>query len=264
MASRHFFLYALVGFVLLNSSVASGASHSLHWHNPSYLLKAFTEVALRNEYSFGSDVVRRWEKPIHIWIDHQVGDRGLHTDLVNMHIKHLAALTQHPIKLTSSAKDANFTIVFTQQKDWKRQVGKLFGSNAESAVHGAVCMASFSVNGRSEIVRAGVIIPVDQARMHGKLVACIVEEITQVMGLPNDSEAVYPSIFNDKTPEDLLSGLDGLLLKMLYSPEVKSGMNETSVKPILEKLLKQWQKNGTLKSATYDVKSGELYPLLGY
>jgi hypothetical protein len=27
--------------------------------------------------------------------------------------------------------------------------------------------------------------------------ACVVEELTRVLGLPNDSDAVKPSIFND-------------------------------------------------------------------
>ena len=240
------------------------ANADYRWQDPHYLIKAFTQVALRNEYSQQGQVVRRWEKPIRVWLDHHVGDKGLHTDLVRMHIAHLSSLMQRPISFVSSPEQANLKIVFTQQRDWKAQVRQLFGEKAEKAVHGAVCMANFHVNGHYEIERASVIIPVDQARMHGKLVACIVEEITQVMGLPNDSDEVYPSIFNDKTPESLLSGLDGLLLKMLYSPKLKSGMTESEVRPHLEKMIVQWQGDGTIKAASREIKRGELYPLLGY
>ncbi|WP_420554570.1 DUF2927 domain-containing protein [Neptuniibacter marinus] len=251
-----------VFLALLNCTFAASADY--RWQQPSYLVQAFTQVALRNEYSQQGRVVRRWEKPIRVWLDHKVGDKSLHADLVRMHITHLSSLMQHPISFVSSPEQANLKIVFTQQRDWAEQIGQLFGEKAINVMHGAVCMANFRVNSRYEIESAAIIIPVDQARMHGKLVTCIVEEITQVMGLPNDSEAVYPSIFNDKTPESLLSGLDGLLLKMLYSPELRSGMTERDVKPFLNKLIRNWQNDGTIKTANRDIRSGELYPLLGY
>jgi len=127
-----------------------------------------------------------------------------------------------------------------------------------------VCMANFRVDGQYEIKKAIVIIPVDQARMHGKLVSCVVEEITQILGLPNDSERAYPSIFNDKTPESLLSGLDYLLLKALYNDAIKPGMTANEVTPVMQNLIRRWQKDGTIQSAAQAVKTGELYPLLGY
>ena len=56
------------------------------------------------------------------------------------------------------------------------------------------------------------------------LKSCIVEETTQVMGLPNDSSDVRPSIFNDRGGLDDLSGQDVLLLRLLYDPRLKAGM----------------------------------------
>jgi hypothetical protein len=100
--------------------------------------------------------------------------------------------------------------------------------------------------------------------MHGKLVACVVEEITQVLGLPNDSEKVFPSIFNDKTPQDLLTGLDFILLKLLYSPSISAGMTAAEVKQPLQILLEQWLRDGTIANAGKTVRQGQLYPLLGY
>lgn len=234
------------------------------WQAPAYLQQAFIDIALRNEYTSQGRYLRRWREPVKVWLDHQVPDQELHTGLVAMHLKHLEQLTGHPIRLVSRKKEANLRLVFTRQSRWREQVGQLFGKQALQHVHGAVCMASFRVNGRYEITQAAVIIPVDQARMHGKLVACIVEELTQMMGLPNDSERVYPSIFNDKTPEDLLSGLDGLLLRMLYHPDLWAGMTEQQVQPVLRKLIRQWQEDGTIASAVAEVRRGELYPLLGY
>jgi len=109
-----------------------------------------------------------------------------------------------------------------------------------------------------------IIIPVDQARSRGKLVACIVEEITQVLGLPNDSDTAYPSIFNDHMPEDLLSPLDVVLLQLLYEPELKPGMTKAQVKPIVRKVLKRYQEAGVLKRAPKAAQQAPLYLLIGY
>ena len=101
-----------------------------------------------------------------------------------------------------------------------------------------------------------VVIPDDQASMRRKLVSCVVEELTQIMGLPNDSENVYPSIFNEKTPDGLLTGLDGLLLKMLYHQQVKVGMKESEVRPILKKIIREWQQDGTILNVDKTIRQG--------
>lgn len=234
------------------------------WKNLTYITQAFSEIALKNEYDVAKHKVRKWRIPVRVFVEHQVGDRALHTQLVRMHLAHLAEITGHDIQLVDTLLDANLHLVFTRQSQWESEVTRLMGPSSAKNVHGSVCMAKFALNAKSEIERAWVIIPVDQAKMHGKLVACIVEEITQVLGLPNDSEKVFPSIFNDKTPQDLLTGLDFILLKLLYNPSIRAGMTAAEVKAPLQFLLEQWQRDGTLIHADKTVRQGQLYPLLGY
>ncbi|MCS6122643.1 DUF2927 domain-containing protein [Shewanella baltica] len=234
------------------------------WKNLTYITQAFSEIALKNEYDVAKHRVRKWRIPVRVFVEHQVGDRALHTQLVQMHLAHLAEITGHDIQLVDTLLDANLHLVFTRQSQWESEVNRLMGPSSAKNVHGSVCMAKFALNAKSEIERAWVIIPVDQAQMHGKLVACVVEEITQVLGLPNDSEKVFPSIFNDKTPQDLLTGLDFILLKLLYSPNIRAGMTAAEVKAPLQILLEQWQRDDTLINADKTVRQGQLYPLLGY
>ncbi|ACK48250.1 conserved hypothetical protein [Shewanella baltica OS223] len=234
------------------------------WKNLTYITQAFSEIALKNEYDVAKHKVRKWRIPVRVFVEHQVGDRTLHTQLVQMHLAHLAEITGHDIQLVDTLLDANLHLVFTRQSQWESEVMRLMGPSSAKNVHGSVCMAKFALNAKSEIERAWVIIPVDQAQMHGKLVACVVEEITQVLGLPNDSEKVFPSIFNDKTPQDLLTGLDFILLKLLYNPSIRAGMTAAEVKAPLQILLEQWQRDGTLTHADKTVRQGQLYPLLGY
>ncbi len=251
----------LLAFCCLFVSVSSLASD---WKTPEYLQQAFVEVALRNEYDTGKHLVRKWTQPIGIWLDHRVGDEKKHEALARMHMEHLSAITGHELQLVNELVQANVHLVFTRQSRWLQEVKSLLGPGAAKNLHGAVCMANVATNTKDEIVKAWIVIPVDQAQMHGKLLACVVEELTQIMGLPNDSDKVYPSIFNDKTPQDLLSGLDGILLKMLYHKEVIPGMDETRVKAIFTPVLKSWARDGTLANADKVIREGKLYPLLGY
>ena len=55
-----------------------------------------------------------------------------------------------------------------------------------------------------------------------------------------------------------------MLLKILYSSEVKAGMTQEELKPIIAKLLNKWQKNGTINNAQKEVVKGGLYKMMGY
>lgn len=54
--------------------------------------------------------------------------------------------------------------------------------------------------------------------------ACVVEELTQLMGLPNDSTKLTDSIFNDTSQYLELTLHDRWLLRMLYADGIKPGM----------------------------------------
>jgi len=64
--------------------------------------------------------------------------------------------------------------------------------------------------------------------------SCIQEELAQGLGLPNDSPAARPSIFNDDEEFGLLTDHDELLLKMLYDPRLRPGMTERQARPVVE------------------------------
>ncbi|NOH79572.1 DUF2927 domain-containing protein [Vibrio sp. RE86] len=234
------------------------------WLDPQFVSTAFINVALRNEYSEGKKPLMKWRQPIKIWVQHRVDDKELHDSLTNAHLNHLSQITGHPIERVSTREQANIIWVYTRESLWREDIEREMGTSSLKNIKGAICKAGFRKNRDSSIHSAAIIIPVDQAREQGKLLACIVEEITQVLGLPNDSDSAYPSIFNDNTPEDLLSPLDVVLLKLLYEPELKVGMTESQVKPIVKKLLVQYKKNGTLNGAVSVAKSGELFILVGY
>ena len=57
--------------------------------------------------------------------------------------------------------------------------------------------------------------------------------MAQAMGLTNDSPDARPSIFNDDEEFAFLTRHDEILLKMLYDPRLKAGMESYEVIPLL-------------------------------
>lgn len=254
--------------ILLLCILSKHAIANEHWQGSNYIIRSFIEIALKNEFDNKPATLRKWDKPVHVWINHRAPDtaakKTLHANLVRMHLDHLEYLTGQYIGLVAEESQADIKVIFTAEKQLKQDFKYYVGREMSSHMKQAVCMANLITNAKSEISSAVVIIPVDQAIRHRKLVTCIVEEITQVMGLPNDSDLVYPSIFNDNTPNDLLTGLDGLLLQLLYHPDLEVGMTAGEVIPVIRKLVTEMQLDGTVDHAVKIVKKGELYPLMGF
>jgi hypothetical protein len=249
---------------LLCSTNALSAPELEHWQQPDYIEQSFVNIALKNEYVQLTQPVHKWLVPIRVQLIYRAPQDPLYAQLINMHLQHLTMITGHDIALEDDPKKANIKVILSNQELWTTDIQQYMGKQSLTHVNNAVCMASLSLGKHDVINHAVVIIPVDQARMHRKLVSCIVEEITQVLGLPNDSDSVYPSIFNDHTPDDLLTGLDGLLLKLLYQPKLKAGMSEQQVRPIIRRIIAQWMQDGTIANANHNIHQGQLYPLMGY
>jgi len=256
--------YSIALACMLCPAVAVGEPELARWQQPEYIEQSFVDIALNNEFDQLSHGLRRWQRPVGVQLIYSVPKDPLYAKLISMHLQHVAVITGHDIALEENPKKANFKVILSNQDRWAADIRRYMGEASLAHIHHAVCMANFTLGQHDEITKAVVIIPVDQAQMHRSLVTCIVEEITQVLGLPNDSDSVYPSIFNDNSPNELLTGLDGLLLKLLYHPRLKAGMREQEVRPIIRKILAKWMQDGTIEQANQSIRQGQLYPLLGY
>ncbi|MGP1717670.1 MAG: DUF2927 domain-containing protein [Methylophilus sp.] len=234
------------------------------WQSPEYLQQAFIEIALRSEYAVGEQPVRKWLQPVKVWLEHHTDQTEQHSLLTKYHFQHLAKITGHPISFARSRQEANFVVVFSHLQLWRNDIALVSGNLSLKPPPDAACMFGLDLDDKKAIRKAWVVIPVDYAQEHRQLLSCIVEETTQAMGLPSDSDKVFPSIFNDHTPESLLTGLDALLLKMLYQPAIKPGMRASQVKPFLANILQKWQLDGTIQQAEKNVRQSELYEMMGF
>ena len=90
---------------------------------------------------------------------------------------------------------------------------------------------------KGEIVAAVVVFPSPHPESYHR--ACAVEEITQILGLPNDSNYVKNSIFNDTSRYFELTEHDRWLLRALYQPDITPGMARNDA---LRAALSFWQR----------------------
>lgn len=235
------------------------------WQRADVLTDSFMEVALKREYQSGSHAsLTRWQVPIKVWVDSQLGDSHLQRQMSEIQFRHLASITAHPLSFVSSAAQANLRIAFIPQDHMRREVTAYVGSRqaASASMRRArregICLMLFKT-GPDHAIRDGLIlIPVDYARQKARLVDCVVEETAQLMGLPNDSNKVFPSVFSDVTVDRWLSPLDYVLLKMLYAPELSPGMTAEQVRAALPEVIERLSRQGDLSHAIRSVRQDSL------
>lgn len=232
---------------------------NLKWQNPNYIQKAFNEIALKNEYKKTAQRILKWQRPIRYQFHyHQIPKNNLVEELFETHLKHLAQITNLPINKT--AQGNNLTIHLTSDKNYGNIIQKFTQTSVKDIERDSHCMGSFKTNRKNEIISAEIILPLDHVFSRGLLVSCIVEESTQVLGLPNDSDWVHPSIANDASKVELLTGLDYIFLKILYDPDLKAGMNISQSQSVIRQIIQKMNRDGIIEKAHIQVNHSGLYP----
>lgn len=207
-------------------------------------VRNFRTVAFYREFDPDKveQVLTRWEGPLRVALVGDVNDR--YTEYARLHLADLAALTGLPIAL-APREDANVVVIlspapFERALDtYRTDYRSFFTSDRAMEAVTAQMKAESTCYARvvtdeaddSVIIGAMSLIPTDQGRFVVR--ACIIEELTQAMGLFNDSDEIRPSIFNDSSPNMVLSEHDRILLEVLYDPHLRPGMTWQEAEPIV-------------------------------
>ena len=229
------------------------------WQSDSYLTESFMAIAMEREYGEAKQTrFARWQQPIRLQLINEAGDKPLQADVVKVQAAHLARITGHPISMVTAKP--NLTLIMTDYSKMKSWANRTMGGDPSvgMALKEGLCLANFATNTKHEISRATIIIPVDYSRAKGRFLDCVVEEFTQVMGLPNDSDKVFPSIFNDNSIDSFLTGLDYVLLKMAYHPALKAGMSSDEIRAALPLAIKDLRAKGEIREANRRVQQQSL------
>lgn len=220
--------------------------------SPEDLVRNFENIAFFDEYTRGGGLraggasggLNRWSGPVRISVEFgssvPLDQRRRDQAAVNTYASRLARITGHSI--TGVRSNGNFHVFVAGEDDNEQLLRRLSQlvpdiSRVELGLfrhlpRSFYCMvvAVSSAHNPHNYTRAIALIRAE----HPDLVrlSCIHEEIAQGLGLPNDSAAARPSIFNDDNEFALLTTHDELLLKLLYDPRLKQGMNADEARPI--------------------------------
>ena len=73
---------------------------------------------------------------------------------------------------------------------------------------------------------------------------CLMQEVTQVLGLMNDLDPTADSIFSDSGRQIALTERDRLLLRLLYDPRLRPGMSWAEAEPLARQALREPRQGG--------------------
>jgi hypothetical protein len=220
------------------------------------LTENFLRIAMYEEYARGEVTTTRnespirllrWAQPVRVSVqfgpsvapERQASDRAR----IGSYLARLSRVTGHPISLND--QNPNFWIHIASV-DERAALGPFLMRELTELTPGQI--ASITAMNRdtfcqvltqsdpttSTYARAVAVIPSEQPDL--LRLSCIHEELAQALGLPNDSNAARPSIFNDDEEFALLTTQDEWMLKILYTPALRPGMTEAEARPIVQSL----------------------------
>lgn len=215
------------------------------------LAQDFLEIALINEHGQGLSGGRsakpllRWEDPVRLQVHFGASvpkaKRAADLRTVSKYVNTLARATRHPITVNPHRPNFHVLVVSEgERKSLARTLPKLIPGLSKATVktiarmrktHLCMVVAEPHADRRRGFKTAVAIVRAEHP--DAMRASCLHEELAQGLGLSNDCEDVWPSIFNDDQEFALLTRRDEKLLGMLYDRRLASGMTADQVKPYL-------------------------------
>lgn len=219
------------------------------------LAQTYIDVALREEHArgplgfagVGTSVLRRFAAPVRYRMEFgaTVGRATRQRDYAQVVAlaARLSAAARHPISVQPlGSAEGNFHVLVLSESE-RRGIGPRLrtlipGIDAaavrlvEDMPRQTFCLVmAFSRDGSANTTEAVAVIRAEHPDL--SRLACYHEELTQGLGLANDSDRARPSIFNDDQEFALITDHDLLLLRMHYDPRLSTGGAESALRPVI-------------------------------
>lgn len=173
------------------------------------------------------------------------------SERIASHLSLLAKLTGRQLifQPTSDGDRPDVVIRYLEPTEAYEQVVSQFSRNPQS-------LSRYLLSGRCRVylwnkksgeIEKGLvlIVPNDDTRAEN---TCIIEELTQVLGLSADKALYLPSIFSEEGLPQKLSINDQIVIHTLYDPRLKAGQPREEAlvvaKQVIEELLAAYERSG--------------------
>ncbi len=234
----HLFFIRYLAIIMMMLGVSGN-----HVSAQTALLKQFDDVVFGTEHGPSKGFLFRWQNPplIAFFVD-----PSFHlpppVKAVRHHLSEITQLTGLDFKTASAPNQATLklglyprsTFAILQSTDEAKE------SIYRSFITTSACLgvAVGDPNHKGTIKGGAIMIGTDIApalRQH-----CILEELVQMMGLPNDACHYRPSLFCEDDHVMDLTHDDRILLKTLYDPRLTPGMTRAEVLPLAAKIIAEF------------------------
>lgn len=214
------------------------------------LIRYFNEVALQSEYNDNPQRIIKWRKPMILYV-HKDGVYKSQMQMIHQTINDINGLATDGFKIVLS-EDISECNAFLYLCN-KEKVAELNPDFYQSFEDGIVDddfsgLAYVEFNWSNYNINK-VLIYIDSEDPIDVQKSTILEEITQSIGLPNDPKTYSNSIFyEDKSEEDVIinrfSEMDSDIVRLLYHPKMKPGLNFKQVEKVIKRILKEESEKG--------------------
>jgi hypothetical protein len=203
------------------------------------LVNYFDTIVFGSEFgpTYASKVVAKWEGTLGISYQGLFIER--YAPVVQGHLRTLQKLTSLKFQEVDARSPAQgISLVFVKRADMdKLPVPEEYRAVMKKAAANANCYFLSWKKPESRIVKA--LIAVNVERDPALISSCLLEELTQSLGLPNDSNVMRPSIFSDSDTLFELSLHDAILVRTLYDPRMKAGLIRENALAVAETIISE-------------------------
>ncbi len=218
--------------ILMTSLVACGPGYYDDFLNEPSPYGKYSEEAVNYFFKIGlcpefgtctRPVVKKWESDVRIKVHGKYSNRD--EEELDDIIHELSELTGLSIKRVT--KDANINIYYVPQSKFKKYIPQYNEDNPQDGL--------FAVLPDANYVYYKATICIEDRLDQLRKLHLLREELTQSLGLPNDSELYFNSVFqqNPQHKPTEYSNLDKEVIRLLYDRNIKPGMGEEEVKGAL-------------------------------
>ncbi len=226
------------------------------------LMRNFERIVFFDEYAPGAGFrsssgraggLRKWTSPVRIGMEFGASvpeeQRAADRATLDAYAERLAEAARHPVSMVR--RGANFHVLVMGEDDRADGLARVrrIAPDIDAATLGVFrdmprsihCLVvAFSDRGNPySYDRAIAWVRAEHPPLMRE--SCFHEELAQGLGLANDSPRARPSIFNDDDEFAWLTTHDEMLLRLLYHPDLSPGMTADEARPILRRLLDEWQ-----------------------
>ena len=201
------------------------------------ILEYFKEIALGFEFSNDTPVTRKWKTPMKLYVGGVKDDPYLLETLTwVVNEINVLATDGFQVSITQDQSVSNAYIYFGSVNDFLA----LFPEESGVLTNGDFGLSSVWYNYRNFITQARIFVEVNLSTKEQQK-SIILEEVTQSLGLGNDSP-LYPSSIFYETATDggyatQYSEMDKELVRLLYHPDMKQGLDIDEVDLVLRRIL---------------------------